>query len=116
MRTRLVHAAPFLGFLLLTCLGAFLPLCLQPVVERGAWGITGSMFTDPGLLTARSVGVLLCVLPFLVVLFYGLSHRFPALRSGGSMALLGCGVGGLYLLYALSLCFPLFVRGALQVP
>ena len=85
-----------------------------PWVFAGARGITGSPFTSMGLMMARPLGILLCIVPFVIVLILMLSYRFPVLCSAKCMAALGCSLALLFLLYGWTLAYPLMERGIIH--
>lgn len=116
MRKHLDHLGPFAGFFVLTSLAAAFRLAVVPTLEVGARSLSVTGLLSSWLIVARPLGNLLLLLPALVALFYVLSFRLPVLRSADFMALLGCGLLGLCLLYAFLLCGPLWERGMLFGP
>jgi hypothetical protein len=114
MSRRVEHAAPFLGYILVSMAAAAFHLLLTPWVFAGARGITGSSFTSMGLMMARPLGILLCIVPFLIFLLLMLSYRFPVLCSAKCMAALGCSLALLILLHGCTLAYPLIERGIIH--
>jgi hypothetical protein len=114
MNRRIEHAAPFLGYLSVSMAAALFHLLFTPWVFAGARGINGSPFTPMGLMMARPLGLVLCIMPFVLFLLLMLSYRFAVLRSANCMAALGCSLALLFLLYGCTFAYPLIERGIMH--
>ena len=113
MRKHLDHAAPFLGYLLITAAGAALHFRLTPLVVSGVRRVIQPSGLFPGGPPGVwPLGPILYLAPALVLWALLLSYRFPLARSGGALALMGCGIALLYLAYACLLSYHMVLCGS----